>query len=151
LGNSGDIGLLAMDNREQCDLSQEYVNFLLFLSTGAERGRSYKDGRLRPTEVGRPVGVITSIEGIAVKTELNKRCVEIRYAVSGHKINREPIERAIQENRDSINTALVQVLSAFLIIHTTSTPNPIPDFREHFAALCNLLRAYGHIAGKPSE
>jgi hypothetical protein len=71
--------------------------------------------------------------------------------VKGNKLIRGPIERAILENRDSINTALAHVLSSFLIIHPMSTPNPIPDFAEHFAVLCNLLRAYSSVAGKPDE
>jgi hypothetical protein len=29
------------------------------------------------------------------------------------------------------------------------TPNPIPQFEEHFTALCNLLWAFGDVAGKP--
>jgi hypothetical protein len=29
------------------------------------------------------------------------------------------------------------------------TPNPLPNFEEHFTALCDLLRAYADVAGKP--
>jgi hypothetical protein len=80
LANSGDIGLLVMDNREQQNFTQELIDFCLFLATGAERGRSYSDGTLRPRLNGRPVGVITTIEGV-VKAELQARCVEVQYGV----------------------------------------------------------------------
>ena len=103
LNNVGMIGLLAMDNKEQNNLSPDYINFLLFLATGAERGRSHKDGRMRTAEHGRPVGVITSIEGISVKAELEKRCVEVRYEVKGDKLKRSLIERDILDHRNSIN------------------------------------------------
>jgi hypothetical protein len=146
--NIGDIGLLAMDNKEQNDLSQDYINLLLFLATGAERGRCHKDGRMRTTDPGRPVGVITSIEGVALKAELRKRCVEVLYT-GGGELPRGPIEREIAVHRNVMNSALVDVLATFFIIHGESAPNPIPEFAEHFSVLCNLLRAYGLVAGKP--
>jgi hypothetical protein len=150
LGNTGDIGLLVMDNKEQRDLSQDYINSLLFLSTGGERGRSYKDGRMRPTDSGRPVGVITSIEGLGVKPELRKRCIEVRYVGTGG-LKRGEIEREIRQYRNSINTAIAEVLQYFFLIASENTPNPILEFAEHFNVLCNLLRAYGFVAGKPAE
>jgi hypothetical protein len=150
LGNTGDIGLLAMDNKEQTNLTPDYIDFLLFLATGAARGRSYKDGRMRTSDSGRPVGVITSIEGVGVKTELKKRLVEVRYAGNG-LLNRSSIEELIGRHRNSLNSALAAVLQRFLIIHPKSTPNPLPGFEEHFRVLCNLLSAYGDVSGKPAE
>jgi len=47
LAGLGDIGLLVLDNKEQANFTQELIDFCLFLATGAERGRSQVDGRLR--------------------------------------------------------------------------------------------------------
>jgi len=152
LGNIGDIGLLAMDNKEQRNLTPGYINFLLFLSTGGERGRCQKDGRLRSAQDGRPVGIVTSIEGIGVKTELRKRCVDVPYVVKGEKLNRGPIEREILGHRNSILSAIAEVLTWFFGFYSDGplpAPNPLPDFEEHYTALCNLLRAYEMVAGKP--
>jgi hypothetical protein len=150
----GDIGLLVMDNREQANLSQEYIDYLLFLATDAESGRCRKDGSMRLTASGRPVGVVTSIEGIGTKPELRNRCVEVPFSVTGEKrLNRSSIEREINEHRSCINSALmfvVQVFFAFFEEDDSHTPNPLPAFEEHFKALCCLLRAYGVAAGKES-
>jgi hypothetical protein len=149
--NTGDIGLLVMDNKEQANFTQPLIDFCLFLATGAERGRSLSDGSMR---VGsrRPVGVITTIEGVW-KNELKTRCVEVQYGVTGPKIGRGPIEREIEQRRSEITCALFPVLQRFLKIAEENrlTPIPLPDFEEHFTALCNLLRAYGDIAEKPVD
>jgi hypothetical protein len=150
LGNIGDIGLLVMDNKEQHNLSPEFIDFLLHLATGGERGRSYKDGRMRPTEPGRPVGVVTSIEGIAVKPELRQRCVEVQY-VGDRTLDRGPIEREIQQHRNSINMAIADVLSIFFMTEFENAPNPLPAFAEHFKVLCHLLRAYGMTSVRPKK
>ena len=150
LSNQGDTGLLAMDNKEQNNLSPEYIDFLLHLATGGERGRSYKDGRMRATEPGRPVGVVTSIDGIAVRPELRQRCVEIRYIGDG-TLDRGPIEREIRERRNSMSMAIAEVLACFLGTECTNAPNPIPAFAEHFKVLYHLLGAYGMASGKPEE
>jgi hypothetical protein len=81
LGDSGDTGLLVMDNKEQMNLTQPFIDFCLILSTGGKRGRSTQDGTLR-TARHRPVGLITTIEGVC-KPELQARCVTIEYAVKG--------------------------------------------------------------------
>lgn len=150
LGNSGDTGLLVMDNKEQVNFQAGFIDFLLFLSTGAERGRCRKDGTLRTVQEGRPVAVITTIEGV-VKAELKARCVDVQYAIKGKTLQRGPIEREIVEHRDSINSGLAAVLSWFFPYSEANLPgpNPIPEFEEHFTALCNLLRAYGFLAEKP--
>jgi hypothetical protein len=105
---------------------------------------------MRATERGRPVGVVTSIEGIAVKPELRQRCVEIRYVGDG-TLDRGPIEREIQQYRDSMNMAIADVLATFFMTEFTNAPNPIPAFAEHFKVLCHLLGAYGMTSGRPEE
>ncbi|MEN6535758.1 MAG: hypothetical protein ABFD89_18990 [Bryobacteraceae bacterium] len=150
LGNLPDIGLLVLDNREQSNFGQPLVDFCLFLATGAERARSFADGSLR-TATARPVGVITSIEGV-VKAELRKRCVNVEYSVRpGTLLRRGPIEREVQERRHMMGSALVAVSQRYLQIRGEQrpTPNPIPEFEEHFTALCELLWAFGDVAGKP--
>ncbi len=147
----GDIGLLAMDNKEQANFTQRLIDFCLFLSTGAERGRSSAEGKVRVNK-SRPVGVLTTIEGVW-KAELQARCIEVQYKVAGEKIGRDLIEDEILRRRHEILSAMVPVLQCWLKRSQEhhSWPNPIPDFGGHFAALCGLLDAYGEIAGKPPE
>ncbi len=148
----GDIGLLVLDNKEQANFNQPLIDFCLFLSTGAERGRALVDGQLRPSETGRPVCVITTIEGVA-KAELRARCIEIQYGVSGQRLQRGPIEQEISKARHEIVSALMSVFARYFQIrgqHRT-TPNPVPNFEEHFTGHCDLLRAFGEIAGKPPQ
>lgn len=150
LGNLLDIGLLVMDNKEQANLNQQFIDYLLSLATGSQRCRSFADGTLRVSR-GRPVGVITSIEGMS-KKELQKRCVEVTYQVVGEYLSRSQTEAEIQKHRHVISSALVQVLQRYLRVRNEARPwpNPIPEFEEHFRALCDLLTAYGEVARKPS-
>jgi len=149
LANEGDIGLLVMDNKEQANFTRELIDYCLFLATGGERGRSNAEGGMR-VSASRPVGVITSIEG-AWKEELQNRCVEVEYFIQGDQIKRGPIEREIVQRRDAMASAMMPVLQRYLQIkgENRPTPNPIPQFEEHFIALCKLLSAFGEVAGKP--
>jgi hypothetical protein len=151
IGDTGDIGLLVLDNREHEDFNRPLVNFLLFASTGGERGRSNPEGRLR-TQTSRPIVVITSIEGVA-KQELCNRCVNITYSrPPGACLDREHIENEIQNQRHTINRALMDVLRNYFSIRGSHlvTASPIPEFLNHYQTLCDLLRAYGFAAQKPS-
>ena len=66
-------------------------------------------------------------------------------------MRREPIETEISERRHEMFSALVLVLEGYLELRRkyVPTPNPIPEFEEHFTTLCYLLRAYGSVVGKP--
>lgn len=60
--------------------------------------------------------------------------------------------REIGERRGEITSAMVPVLQRYFQIRGQQvTPNPIPNFEEHFTALCDLLRAYGDVAEKPAD
>jgi hypothetical protein len=151
LANRGDIGLLVLDNKEQANFSQELIDFCLYLATGAQRGRSSKDGIVRRSG-SRPVGVITTIEGV-YKDELRRRCVEVQYRLSGPELPRHEIENEIRQRRDQISSAMVCVLQQYLrnTQQHNSVPNVIPGFQEHFGALCDLLRGYGEVTKRPPE
>jgi hypothetical protein len=152
VGDAGDIGLLVLDNREHADFQRPLVNFLLFGATGGERGRSNPDGIVR-TQSSRPVLVMTSIEGVA-KQELWNRCVSIPYSRSaGVHLDRERIENEICIQRHTINRALMTVLQHYLSMRGSHpvTVSPIPEFLNHFQALCDLLRAYGVVAHKTDD
>ena len=150
LGNLKDIGLLVLDNKEQTNFHQTMIDFCLFLSTGAERGRSSVDGDIRTSNNSRPVCVITTIEG-TWKPELQARCVEVQYEVSGAKTEREPIEDEIQRRRHEILSSMVLVFQRWLTLASDGRtwPSPLPDFPWHFSALCNFLCAFGELSGKP--
>ena len=112
LGNTSDIGLLVMDNKEQANFKQSLIDFCLFLATGAERGRSSQGGSTRVSRY-RPVGVVTTIEG-AWKAELQERCVEVQYEVKGEKTERESVEEEITKRRHEILSAMIPVLKLWL-------------------------------------
>lgn len=154
LRNMLDIGLLVLDNKEQVNFTRELIDYCLFLATGAEHGRSNQDGTIRTHGSGRPVGVITTIEGVP-KTELQKRCVSIEYFVpmGAERLRREPIEAEISKLRHEMLSALVPVLETYFRLRPKyiSTPNPIPEFEEHFTTLCYLLRAYEQVAGRTED
>jgi hypothetical protein len=144
-----------LDNKEQENLSKELSDYCLFLSTGAGRKRSSSDGsQVRSSDVHRPAVVITSIEGVGIKSELTARILEVEFAVAGQKIGREEIEIRIDDERNTILSALMPVLQKFFEIRAEhrQTPNPFNgNHSAHFGALCDLLRAYGVIAGKEPE
>jgi hypothetical protein len=100
----------------------------------------------------RPIAVITSIEGV-IKQELKKRTVSVEYAVTGNKLPRVPIESEIRKSRHAIGSALIPVVQEYLSTPAveTDTNSPLPDFSEHFEALCGLLRAYAKVAGKNAD
>lgn len=69
----------------------------------------------------------------------------------GQRLPRLTIEREIKQRRHEIGSALVHVLRRYIEIKDEPIHGacPVPDFEEHYTALCNLLRAYGEVAGKP--
>jgi hypothetical protein len=151
--NLGDIGLLVLDNKEQANLRQSMIDFMLFLATAAERGRSTSDGEMRARQVDRPVGVLTSIEGVP-RRELKNRCVNVAYAVREKHVDPDPVEKEILANRHLINSALLCVLQEFLKQQDAPMslpPTPMPGFEAHFHTLCRLLRAFETVAGKPAR
>jgi hypothetical protein len=155
LNAEGDVGFLALDNKEQENLNPSLIEYLLFLATGAARKRASNDGlRVRTSDVHRPAVVITSIEGVTIRAELRERCVDVEFCVKSRKVGREEAERAISEHRDEMLSALIPVLQRFLVIRRErrATPNPFSgNFDAHFTALCDLLRAFGDVAGKPDS
>lgn len=150
LGNSPDEGFIVLDNKEQGNFTRELIDYCLFLATGAERGRSRQDGTIRKHNKSRPVAIITTIEGVP-KEELKNRCVRVEYIVSGEKFDNDEIIREIEAHRDEILSSIVVVLQTYLQIREENkpTPNPIPEFKGFFKAVCDLLRAYSQVAGKP--
>lgn len=152
LANFGDIGLLVLDNKEQANFDQSLIDFCLFLSTGAERARSQTDGQIRRNSL-RPVGVITSIEGVW-KPELQARCVEVRYQVAGNRTDREDTEENIREQRNELFAEMVPVFQTWLRNRKDGSRHwwevcPLQNFDRHLSVLAELLRAYGEVAGKP--
>jgi hypothetical protein len=151
LGNLGDIGLLVVDNKEQANFSKELIDFLLFQATGAERGRSLQSGELR-TYSSRSVLVLTSIEGV-FRAELQRRCLPVNYERQEKGMARGPVEQEIRERSDEILSAMLAVLQRYLQMQAEparDTPDPRPEFGEHFNTVCDLLRAYGSVTGKPA-
>ena len=145
----GDIGLLVMDSKERVHFPKQVLDYCLFLSSGDKRVRRLPGGRQMVYRCP-PVGVITTIVG-DLHRELRSRCLYVRFSVKGRDgLRRDSIEREIADKRAVILGGLFHVLRRYLqIAGQTPSPNPIPKFREHFAVLCDLLRAYGDVAGKP--
>lgn len=150
LANGGDEGFIVLDNKEQANFEQDLIDYVLFLATGAQRGRSSQDGSRVRKSGSRPVAVITTIEGVP-KKELQNRCVQVEYRLGGGSHLRGEIESEITRKRDAICAAMMVVLQRYLSVRAERRPTPaIPNFPEHFTALCDLLRAYGEEAGKPA-
>ena len=138
LANMRDIGLLVMDNREQANFTQQLIDFCLFLATGAEWGRSSTDGQVRKNSA-RPAAVITSIEG-AWKAELQARCVEIPYEISGTKVDRDDVSEEILLHRHEMLSAIAPVFQMWLRIRKEGSRHfryecPRPNFERHFSVL----------------
>jgi hypothetical protein len=147
LQNEGDIGLLVLDNKEQANFTQPLTDFCLFLATGAEHGRSSKDGVVRVRR-SRPVCALTTIEGVA-KQELQNRAVTVDYRICGQAIGRTDIEREIKHRRHEMLSALVPVFQCFLKTRGgRSTPLALPNFQENFECIADLLRSFAAVAGK---
>jgi hypothetical protein len=150
LSNEPDCGLLVLDNREQSNFTQPLIDFCLFLATGARRGRSTTEGKERPQPTTRPVGVITSIEGVW-KPELEARCVAVKYEIQGEHTDRDDVEQDILRYRNEILSAMIPVFQMWLKIRGTKklwTKYPRPSFGRHFDVLAELLSAYGIVSGK---
>jgi hypothetical protein len=155
LRNAGDVGIIFLDNKEQNNISR-IEDWLLFASTGGETKRATRNGQLRKSSDGRPVVVVTSIEGFA-KTETRNRTVEVEYSLTPAKISeqRAALEKNRQEitaNRDLIMSALMYVVQRFLAESDSSAQEIVPDrvarAGDNYVAMCRLLRAYGELAGK---
>jgi len=147
LQNEGDIGLLVLDNKEQANFTQPLTDFCLFLATGAEHGRSSKDGAVRVRR-SRPVCALTTIEGVA-KQELQTRAVTVDYRISGQTLGRTAIEQEIKQRRHELLSAFVPVFQFFLKTRgERNTPVALPNFQENFECIADLLRSFAAVAGK---
>ena len=153
-----DLGLLVLDNREQTNLSKDWIFYLLYVATGAQAGRAKQSGE-RVSWTDRPVCVLTSVEGVN-KNELANRTLPIEYWLPGISKNREPfpndrVRHEISENRDLILNSLVRVLVEFLGQDSTefvSQFKPLSaNFYEDFAINAGLLLAYAKVSGKGQD
>lgn len=155
---AGDIGVFFLDNKEERNLSRELEDLLLFMATGGESARSNPSGGLRKNRA-RPVMSLTSIEGPHT-AELKNRCVSVLFGLAKEEMKafspKKHLE-GIRAERNKIMSALMFVLKRFLQMQTeiSSNPDPVPDgaarFQDNYRAVCNLLRAFAQVAGKPAD
>jgi hypothetical protein len=147
--NCDGLGLMVLDNKEQASYGPDLISFLLFTATGARHGRSNQDGSAR--EMGdRPIGVLTSIEGL-YKQELLKRTVCIPYgSLSKEHRDRDYIEDQIELHRNVIMFGLCHVFRQFLAMKPEQVQerleklprSPWPAFLGYVRVLARLLYAY---------
>jgi hypothetical protein len=146
----GDMGLLGIDNREQAKLTEDWIQYLLFLATGAEAGRATQSGGLIKW-IDRPVGVFTSIEGV-VRTELSNRTLSIQYHLSEatERLLENRLIEQIERNRDLMLSALMKVFVLyFQRKDSIPTFKPFsPNFKEDFDTNVGLLLAYAEASGR---
>jgi hypothetical protein len=142
-----------MDNVEHVNLKRPFVDFLLMLATGATHGRATQDGRPKFGQKCRPVGVVTSIEGM-MKSELQQRCIQVHFEKprNDDSFNQTQNEREILARRDDILFAFLCVIQRFFVIREERRDIPdVPvDFREWWEEMCNLVLAYEEVASKPA-
>jgi hypothetical protein len=156
LRNAGDVGVIFLDNKEQHNVGK-IEDWLLFASTGGDAKRATRSGQLRKSSNGRPVVVVTSIEGFA-KTEARNRTVEVDYSLTPAQITtaRAALEKNRQEilaSRDLIMSALMYVLQRFLTLTSSAqeiVPERVARVGDNYVANCRFLRAFGELAGKDS-
>ena len=100
----------------------------------------------------RPVAVLTSIEGVFTP-EVVDRCVAVEFNIAGASIGRGTIESAIKTQRHSMFFGVLPVFQRFFALprNDNGWPDPIPRFRDHFHANCDLLAAYQDVTGKPDS
>ena len=154
LRNAGDIGIVFLDNKEQHN-SSKIEDWFLFASTGGETKRATRSGQLRKVASGRPIVVVTSIEGFA-KTEVRNRTIEVDYALTPAQVSvqRTALEKNRQEilqNRDVILSAIMYVIQHFLSVEPSAreiVPDRVSRAGDNYVATCRLLRAYGELAEK---
>src|SRR5262249_54238933 len=149
--NSGDIGLLSLDNKENRDIQTDVQSVLLGLATGSTFGRAYSDGSIRGGMYSRPVVVISCIEGTGYKEELSRRTTEVQFAKpeadGTYKV--EDTKKRIFDNRSLILSSLASVLQRFLQLVRDGVPS-VADMPPSMAANhprnyeidCALLRAF---------
>src|ERR1051326_5788625 len=146
--NNGDVGFLAMDNKEARNMRNDFTDFLLFLATGGKHAKCFSDGTLRPLPDGRPVGAVTSIEGFS-KNELQLRTAVIDIQRNGKAFDEAPITEAILQERHTILSALLKVLQQYLQCGPRRQASPADStFPDHWEALCRLLQAYAAVSGR---
>lgn len=134
-------------------------DLLLFMATGGDSARSDPSGGLRKNKA-RPVMSLTSIEGPDT-AELKNRCVSASYALQIEQMKKfSPKEhlQKIKAARGTMMSALMLVLMRFLQAQGESVnrePEIVPDgaarFQDNYRAVCNLLRAFAHVAEKPAD
>jgi hypothetical protein len=157
----GDCGLVLLDNKEQKNLEPKMVDWLLFASTGGERGRANRGGGLRDSSSGRPIVAMTSIEGVS-QVEAVNRCLEFEFRLSDEErpeFSERLVTRRLLANRDKIWSALAHVLQKYLEYShgglTSYSPPPPPKaverFGDNWRTICELLYAYGKVAGKNED
>jgi hypothetical protein len=157
--NIGDIGLLAVDNKELDSFDVPTRDFWLHLATGAEHYASRPDGTLRQRKHGRPVGAFTSIEGGPDKTEFGERRVRAEYCAKSlppekrEQFDEDEHKERIKAARDLILPALVKVLQRAMQLHKDKArPITIPTgydrFKGNYVWLVFLLRAFAELSGK---
>jgi hypothetical protein len=149
-------GVVFLDNKETKNQS-EFVDWLLFVATGAERQRADRSGMLRRGSKGRPIVIVTCIEGLSSLTELARRNVEFEFeALSDEKVvafSEKENKKAILTNRDKIMSGIALVLRKFLadgeLYPCLTPPVAIRDFGDNWRTLCKLMHAYADVASKP--
>lgn len=160
--NIGDIGLLAVDNKELDSFDVPTRDFWLHLATGAEHYASRPDGTLRQRKPGRPVGAFTSIEGGPDKTEFGERRVRAEYCAKSlppekrAQFDEDEHKERIEAARGQILPALVNVLQRAMQLHkdaarTITIPTGYDRFKGNYVWLVFLLRAFAELSGKPLE
>jgi hypothetical protein len=156
--NCDGIGLMVLDNKEQANYGQDLISLLLFTATGARHGRSTQDGSAREMS-DRPIGVLTSIEGL-YKKELQKRTICIPYGGGLHEEHRDRdhIEEQIELRRDVMLNSIFHVLREVLAMKPEEVDerlrnlpyqNPWPEFQGYVRVLARLLYAYATLRGSP--
>jgi hypothetical protein len=143
-------GLVVCDNKESRNFTQPLIDYFIRLATGGQFLRCMDGGKTVRRGAPRPVGVITSIEGVH-KAELHDRIVKVKYFLKGgqERLDRDALEDTQRAARNRIMSAMPVVLREYLRVRidpkVSIEARPIDRFNRHFRELCYLLIAYGRV------
>jgi hypothetical protein len=146
LERDGDVGFIVLDNVETVNLTRLLEDFLLFSATGGEWGRV--GAGKNPS---RPVVAVTTIEGVARRSEVNRRLIRFEFQRTVPEWEENDIREKIEVQRAVIFRGIAELLRRFLTQNPRPKPKIIPasGFTDYCVLVYQLLRAWSEVMEKP--
>jgi len=152
LGSLGDIGLLRLDNKEQAAFTQTLIDYCPL--PGYPRGARPRSGRwgASPDRFRAPSRrhyYRRYCEG-RTKSPLRRGQVRRNWREEPAGAHRAG-DFAVRPRHRIGHHRSAQAVFPRYAANSAPRPKSCYDFEEHFAGLCDLLRAFGDVASKPAR